>query len=209
MKIRSKIILAVGIVTVSIVLTYSIFSILITNSRVSREVKRQLTEIAVEKIDTLDRFMSERLSDINIIVNDPMMRSELTSLEERMFYLRDYEKYSKRYVSMSIYDNSGIKIGDTRSVGIGDNESQKDFVKKALNGEVYFDPYPIYSEYINTYTFHFSGPLVDSSGNIFGAVVTRFPTTKINDLLAVNSQNPETNFSADLITKDGIIIYSN
>lgn len=209
MKIRLKILLITGIIIISVVFVYSILSITITNSRVSREIKKQLNDVALEKIDGLDRFMSERLSDIEIIVNDPTMKSENASLEEKMQYLRDYEKYSKRYISMSIYDNSGIKIGDTRSVDIGENESQKEFVSKALNGEIYFDPYPIYSDYLNAYTFHFSGPLIDSAGNIFGAVVTRFPTTRINDLLAGSNLNPETNFSADLISKDGIVIYSN
>jgi hypothetical protein len=90
--------------------------------------------------------MFERLADLRFLTypGNTMISSsdDNITLEEKVEYLRQIEKANKAYASISIYNTSGIKIGDTRSIDIGVNDAKEPFYKNAINGTYYYERVP-------------------------------------------------------------------
>jgi hypothetical protein len=120
-------------------------------------------------MDKLSRLMFERLADLRFLTypsNTIITNSDDNiNLGEKVEYLRQIEKANKAYASISIYNASGIKVGDTRSIDIGVNDSGEPFYRNAINGAYYYDSVPTYSRSLGQYVIHFSGPLYDVSNN--------------------------------------------
>ena len=167
----------------------------------------QLEIDAVHTMDKISRVMFERISDITTIVNDPFEASPET-LDKKLNEFREVEKAHKVYTSISLYDKNGIKIGDTRNFKIGIDESNEPFFKHAIRGEIYYDETPVFSKSLNQHVIHFSGPLYDN-GTTNGVLVTRFPINKINDILNEAGGNFPKDLEIDLLSNDGLIIFSN
>ena len=145
---------------------------------------------------------------------DILVNSNLT-ISEKMDYLRSMERAFKTYSSISLYDKEGIKIGDTRNILLGENESDKTFFAEAMKGKMYYDTIPTLSESLNQYVIHFAAPLYSESQEIEGVVVTRQPVIKINDIfkeiILQDNQidSGKSNLKLDLISENGTVIYSN
>ena len=90
-------------------------------------------------------LMFERQVDIRQLsdINNPIMHNPNISLNSKVDYLRILEESSKSYTSISLYDENGIKIGNTRNVGIGSDDSDKPFFIHAIKGQNYFDELPV------------------------------------------------------------------
>ncbi|MGN6346568.1 MAG: sensor histidine kinase, partial [Candidatus Nitrosocosmicus sp.] len=137
------------------------------------------------------------------------------TLSEKMNYLRSMERAVKAYSSISIYNKSGFKIGDTRNVLIGDNDYRQKFFQDAIKGKTYYSPIPTFTKSLNQYVIQFSAPIYGKNKEFQGVVVANYPINKINDIfnkiisprnqIEINS-NP---IKLDLISNNGTIIYSN
>ena len=96
---------------------------------------------ALNAMDKLSRLMFERIANLRFLTypsNTVLTNSDSNiSSIEKVEYLRQIEKANKAYASISIYNASGIKIGDTRSIDIGANDSREPFYKNAINGTYY------------------------------------------------------------------------
>lgn len=174
-----------------------------------------LKTMASHTMDNLSRQMFERLADIQFLSdNDILGNSNLTN-QEKVNYLRSMERAFKAYSSISIYGKDGIKIGDTRNLLLGENESDKGFFKEAIQGNLYYDNVPTYSESLKQYVIHFAAPLYNENKEVDGVVVTRHPINKINDIfkevqLSDGQMDPTNrNLKLDLISTNGTVIYSN
>ena len=131
-----------------------------------------------------------------------------------MEYLRKIETANKAYASISLYDQNGIKIGDTRSLGLGSNGSQEPFYKKAIGDDagstIYYDEVPTFSSDLQQYVLHFSAPLYDVKNNqTSGVLVLTFPLNKINNIMSEAGGSISRNVDVELLSDDGRIIYSN
>ena len=158
--------------------------------------------------------MFERLADLRFLTypGNTMIASpdDNITLREKVEYLRQIEKANKAYASISIYNRSGIKIGDTRSIDIGVNDSREPFYKNAIKGSYYYDSVPIYSRSLGQYVIHFSGPLYDVKNNkIEGVMVLKFPLNKINEILLEAGGTISSDANIELVSDDGLLIYSN
>jgi len=157
-------------------------------------------------MDKLDRTMFDRISDIRLLSGNIVFDEE-SDINKLIEEFRRVEEEKKSYISMSIYNTKGIKLGDTRGIAIGLNESTKPFFMHAATGEIFFDKIPVMSQSLQVYVIHFSAPLRDETGGIKGVVVARFPISKINDIFASSEDVADLNI--DLITKNGATIFSN
>ena len=202
MKIRtSLLVLIISLTSASIIVTAFIATQNFTNTLKSA-VKENLNTQSVNLMDKLSRLMFERVADIHFLSIGKILGNSNLTLAEKMNYLRAVERAYKTYGSISIYNINGIKIGDTRNVLIGINESQKPFFEHAIRGEIYYDKTPVMSQSLEAYVLHFSAPIYDNKGKISGVVVARYPLNKLNDVL----QGP---FQTDLVSSNGLLIYSN
>jgi signal transduction histidine kinase len=215
LKIRSKlIIILVPLVSLSIFLI-SYLGLDNFTKTIQSEIITELKLVAINLMDKLSRQMFERTADIQFLSNSNILANPKFTLPEKLDYLRTMERAVKAYTSISLYDKNGIKIGDTRNILIGVNDSQKMFFKNALKGAPYYDSIPSLSESLKQYVIHFAAPIYDQNRTIQGVVVESYPIDKINDIFKAvktseNQLNTELNpFKLDLVSKNGTVIYSN
>ncbi|MGG6460745.1 MAG: hypothetical protein ACM3JQ_04890 [Candidatus Eiseniibacteriota bacterium] len=125
MKIKRKLI----IVVLPVVIVLSISAIALNNfyTSIKKEAVEKLELTGDNIVDKISRVMFERVWDIKFFSNSNVLSDPNVSVKEKVNFLRSAERVYKTYASMSIYDKDGIKIGDTRSLYIGLNESQKPF----------------------------------------------------------------------------------
>ena len=218
---------------ISLVVTSILVPSVIALNTFTKSLETEITEglkiNALNAMDKLSRLMFERIADIrfltspaNIVMNDgagggnssPEKNNNNNNnnnnftISQKVEYLRQMEKAYKAYASISLYNNHGIKIGDTRSIAIGVNDSDKAFYKDAINGRIYYDKVPVFSTSLRQYIIDFSGPLYDENNKISGVLVLRFPLNKINDIMLEAGGTISKDADIDLLSKDGLIIYS-
>jgi signal transduction histidine kinase len=203
----------ITLVTTSIVVP-SVIALNTFTRSLETEITEELKVNALNAMDKLSRLMFERVALVRFLT-DP--RNIVISgsdnnftIAEKVEFLRQIEKAYKAYASISLYNKHGIKIGDTRSIAIGVNDSQEAFYKNAINGGIYYDQVPIFSSSLQQYVIHFSGPLYDGKNNqINGVLVLTFPLNKINDIMLEAGGTISKEADIDLLSNDGLIIYSN
>jgi hypothetical protein len=144
----------ISLVTAAIVVP-SIIALNTFTKSLETEITEELKISALNSMDKLSRLMFERLADLRFLTypsNTVVTNSDDNiTLGEKVEYLRQIEKANKAYASISIYNASGIKIGDTRSIDIGVNDSGEPFYKNAANGTYYHDSVPpILGVWVNT-----------------------------------------------------------
>lgn len=212
MKIKRKLIIVVLPVVIVSILSISAIALNNFYTSIKKETIEKLELTGDNIVDKISRVMFERVGDIKFFSNSNVLSDPNVSVKEKVNFLRSAERVYKTYASMSIYDKDGIKIGDTRSLYIGLNESQKPFFKHAIIGQTYYDSIPVLSQSLSQHVIHFSAPIYTSGGNISGVVVARFPISKLNDIFrnfpAPGTANSST-LRLDLVANNGLVIYSN
>ena len=203
----------ISLVTAAIVVP-SIIALNTFTKSLETEITEELKISALNSMDKLSRLMFERLADLRFLTypsNTVVTNSDDNiTLGEKVEYLRQIEKANKAYASISIYNASGIKIGDTRSIDIGVNDSGEPFYKNAANGTYYHDSVPTYSRSLGQYVIHFSGPLYNVYNNeTEGVMVLKFPLNKINEIMLEAGGTISSDANIELVSDDGLLIYSN
>ncbi|MGI8831834.1 MAG: sensor histidine kinase, partial [Nitrososphaeraceae archaeon] len=212
MRIRNKILLVILPVVVVSILTIS--AIALNNFFVStkNEIIDKLKLTGDSTADKISRVMFERVADIKFLSDSNLLSDPDINLIQKVNFLRSAERAYKSYASMSLYDKDGIKIGDTRSLYVGLNESEKPFFTHAIRGQIYYDKIPALSKSLSQYVIHFSAPLYSEVGNISGVIVARYPVSKLNDIFRNSPVSGAENINPirlDLIANNGLVIYSN
>ncbi len=112
-------------------------SILIINDVANSEINRKINELEV----TINHFshtlaidLNERISDVELLAssNGPLFHTHISEIE-KLDYLRLFLKNYVNYDAISVFDKNGVKILDTRNLGIGNDISETDFYKKYAN----------------------------------------------------------------------------
>lgn len=215
MQIRSRLFIIMISLVTSAIIVPSIIALNTFTRSLETEITEELKISALNAMDKLSRLMFERLADLRFLTypGNTMISSsdDNITLEEKVEYLRQIEKANKAYASISIYNASGIKIGDTRSIDIGVNDAREPFYKNAINGTYYYDSVPTYSRSLGQHVVHFSGPLYDvgKKNQIDGVLVLKFPLNKINEIMAEAGGTISSNANIELVSDDGLLIYSN
>ena len=215
MQIRSRLFIIMISLVTSAIIVPSIIALNTFTRSLETEITEELKISALNAMDKLSRLMFERLADLRFLTypGNTMISSsdDNITLEEKVEYLRQIEKANKAYASISIYNASGIKIGDTRSIDIGVNDAREPFYKNAINGTYYYDSVPTYSRSLGQHVVHFSGPLYDigKTNQIDGVLVLKFPLNKINEIMVEAGGTISSDANIELVSDDGLLIYSN
>ena len=190
LSIGTKLIFVIFIVSALIISSIIGVAYWTFKSSLESQISDRITNNAFHIMDKWDRFMFERLSDIELLTNgkNPIMTFERGEIGNITDYLREFEKEKKIYSSVSVYDANGIKIGDTRGLDINNNASDYPFFREAVKGNIYYDSRPIFEKSLGIPVIHFSGPLRSANGNINGVIVTSFSINQISDILNIRYQ---------------------
>ena len=144
MKLVTTIVVS-SISLVGFALIISSFVILNTFSdEIEKTVTSDITISTSNAMDKIDRIINARIADIKLLTSDLNLNlvENHHTIKEKMDYLRDFEVQTQMYISSSIYDLNGIKLGDTRNLLIGEDESNKLFFTEAIQGKIYHDSLP-------------------------------------------------------------------
>ena len=168
------------------------------------EILSSMRHDAEVKMGDLDRFMNERIVDISALsANGSILADDSAPMEAKMEYLREFERASKTYASISLYDKDGIRIADTRGLGIGLNQSSRDFVSTALAGKIYVSRMPEISATIYAPVMYFSAPLYGKDGKVSGAVGARMLSSRLGDVLGLTEDD-----RVEVVDPEGTVVYS-
>lgn len=210
MKIRSELtFVTISLIIVSLAVP-SIIALQSFSLSLESQIAHNLEEQGIRTTDKISRFLFERYGDIEVLTyrkNNIMDGSRFT-LSDKIIHLQSVENAYKVYSSFSIYNSDGIKIGDTHNSSLGANDSNEQFFKSAMKGNIYYDSLPSFSPDIGQYVLHLSGPLRDDVGNINGVLAAAVPISTIDDIVNQGSQNID-NVRTDLVSSNGLVIYSN
>ena len=209
MKIKSKLVIMMVSLVLIVLFTASFISINAFSTGMITEIIKHSEDNAVHMIDKINGVLSERISDVKALTasDNNFLSSPNITLQKKIVYLSNFEGIKGVYGSISLYDVNGIKIGDTKNIGIGENSSNEQFFGIAKQGNVYYDKTPVWSKDLKEYVILLSGPLRDDGGKVNGALVLRYPIKNINNI--IGSDMPKDNVKMNLVTNNGSIIYSN
>ncbi|MBA4718212.1 MAG: hypothetical protein HRO68_03580 [Nitrosopumilus sp.] len=148
MKLITTIVLS-SISLVAFTLIASSFIVLNTFSdEIEKTVTSDITILTSNALDKVNRIMNTRISDTEFLTSELNLNlvGNNLSIKEKIDYLRDFEIQTQMYTSISIYDLNGIKIGDTRNLLVGEDESNEPFFTEAIQGKTYHDDLPVESK---------------------------------------------------------------
>jgi signal transduction histidine kinase len=210
MKIRAKLTLVTISLIVASLIVSSVMALESFSQGLESQITRNLEQEGIRSADKISRFLFERYGDIKLLTDSSnnIMTGSQSTLSRKLEYLHSVEKTYRVYSGFSIYDKNGIKIADTHDLSVGADSSNEQFFVNAIKGDIHYDSVPAFSDDIGEYVIHFSGPLRDNEGKIDGVVVGIMPVSRINDIVEVAWQGIE-GLQADLVSSDGLVIYSN
>ena len=138
MKIRSKLfVLLVSLILTSL-LAASFVSINVLSTAMIRDVKANLEEDSSNLMNGISMNTSNSISDIRFLGHSLSIfpnhsDTDLVKLEVLKKFIGTHNDYS----FYSVYNKTGIKIADSRGIGIGENVANESFFKKAIQGDIY------------------------------------------------------------------------
>ena len=213
MKFATKLtILLLTIVTSSsLVLSYLVY---ISNVRtLEEEIKTKMEYRATLVMDTVDRFMYERMSDIVSLSTRILYLLEKPDVTPRMITedLIEYRNVNKNYVSLSYFDINRVRVADTSGTEIGQTHLTGKYWEELLKGEASIAKHVELAESLGVPVIFFAIGVKNDEGKLLGAIVARVPVAKLYEItrLALGTGKESEYIKIDLVNKDGLLLYSN
>lgn len=186
----------------------------VANEESQQKLKEEISAHIVAQCDytmnSIDRFLYERLQDIHLIANDPIFRDTVVTPTQITQRLLEYKRISTLYNSISYFNINRIRIADTEGKNIGKQHALMNYWKRINQGEEEVIDIS-FSESLNTNVFHFASVVKDDRGEKIGVVVTRMLINRFYEILPTLSEkeNILSKMQVDLLDADGVLLYSN
>ncbi|RJP20712.1 MAG: HAMP domain-containing protein [Candidatus Abyssobacteria bacterium SURF_5] len=140
------------------------FSIRTAEELITEMVSNQLKNVADDKAALLDRWMSERKSDLNVIAGSSILRSmEPERIAPYIQLVRNNYKVYKRFLVLS---RDGEIIFDS-DPGNGGINAQEEWLEHSANGDLYTSNIFLDPEASES-VFYVSAPILDERGEVKG-----------------------------------------
>ncbi|SFF50497.1 SpoIIE family protein phosphatase [Thermoflexibacter ruber] len=186
----------------------------VANEESQQKLKEEISAHIVAQCDytmnSIDRFLYERLQDINLIASDPIFRDTSATPTQITQRLLEYKRISTLYNSISYFDIRRIRIADTEGKNIGKQHTLINYWKRINQGEEEVIDIS-FSESLSTNVFHFASVVKDDRGEKIGVVVTRMLVNRFYEILPTLSEkeNILSKMQVDLLDAEGVLLYSN
>lgn len=185
-----------GVTIISGMLFTNIGSTLIEKG-INRSSSELLTSLSIKVSQTVDDYIESEKKAAELIANNSILRSNTTSIDEKIAYISDVrDKFGYR---ISSYMVDGESINDE---GIFDC-SEKEYYLHSLKGEVYFTP-PYPSSKDGVLQFAVTTPIYDENNKIKAVLYLSKPADEIKSLIEKTSFSSEG--ATSVIDKEGNII---
>ena len=154
------------------------FSIRTAEELITNMVSNQLENVADDKAALLDRWMSERKSDLKVVAGSSILRS--MDPEQIAPYLQLVEDNYQVYQGFIVVSDNGEAVFD--SFGKGRRFEREEWYKESLEGRLYSSNIfldPKASESV----FHVSAPVFDDRGQVKGVTRATIGTRAILSMI--------------------------
>jgi signal transduction histidine kinase len=154
------------------------FSIRTAEELITNMVSNQLENVADDKAALLDRWMSERKSDLNVVAGSSILRSmEPERIAPYIQLVMDNYKVYKRFIVLS---DDGEAIFDSSEKGAID--IQEEWYRHSIDGQMYTSAIFLDPE-AHESVFHVSAPIVDNGGQVKGVTCATVGTQAILSMI--------------------------
>jgi len=201
--VGEKLMAASAVVGLIFTIAVSVFVSNSITSALDAQVMEQQLHTAQMRLDEIDKFMYERMVDIRLLGSSNTLSDPHATEDEKLEFLREFGRQTEAYASISLYSRNGTRLMDTRSFGIGLDQSERPFIKSALEGDVYYDKVPTLSETLTVPVIRFSSPIYDENGSISGVVATRVLASRLGQVMGVDEDD-----YVEIIAPDGQLVFS-
>ena len=175
-SIQSRIMSLMIIMSITLILTLGLVFYNNTVSRVKESKKREMTTLAIETTNKIERFLFERSADVKVLASSNILNADTVSLAVQSHYLENVVKAYQTYDEIFVLDNFGnLMITTNMETG----SSTADFYLDNFMTEASF-----VSDYIleeTPYVF-FSEPIMEE-GEKRGVVVEKMNFKAIEDII--------------------------
>ena len=210
MKIRSKLFVLLVSLILSSLLAASFVSINVLSTAMIRDVKTNLEDDSSNLMNRISMNTTKSISDITFLGHSMNIFPNQfgTDLVKKLGLLKKFMGTHNDYSFFSIYNKIGIKIVDSRGIGIGQNVANESFFKNVIQGDIYRGISPSNNlESSKEKEILLSGPIYDNSNKINGVLLLSYPLNI--KLIEHDSRGSQINLRINLLSDDGKVIYSN
>lgn len=198
-SIQFKIMLFLILPAVGLFFTAGILTYKNTQKVVKISKENELMTLSRETANKIDRFLSERYGDIQVLSNSPLLKSKNISLEFKYQYIDSVKKAYGSYNYIALTDSKGkiIKV----SGSMDDDSTYMKYVQESLKGKIEV------SNLIknnNAYSIYFIAPIYDENNKLYGIVIENVDFKMIEEI--VKGVHPGKSGHAYLFEKNGASI---
>jgi serine phosphatase RsbU (regulator of sigma subunit) len=176
-----------------------------------RQITARIEKQAFFAISNIDRFIYERVTDIQQLSQDPILVDESINQAELTDRIKELQLKNGMYKSISFFDPTRLRLADSRNLNIGKIHDLSNYWEKIDQGqqEVTMDISP--SASLQIPVMHFAAVVRSDIGTRVGTVVTRADLSWINSIFeeSIATDSLMRNADIDLLDKEGTILYSN
>lgn len=210
MKLSTKLILIFSaiILLMGSVSFYGIYNF--QNKILVREISEKLENVAIAHLDELDRVFFERLDDLELLSETPVISSRSSNPAQIQ---RELEKFRRRhpdFVSVSYFDMKRTRVASAGLMqDVGAQHSLSEYWPAIYEGKDHIVDIST-SESLQVATVHLVNRVIDSKGTL-GVLVARMPVDGLYDWLDVEeiANIGHKKHKVVIMNKDGLVLYSN
>jgi PAS domain S-box-containing protein len=198
-SIQFKMMLFLILPAVALFFTAGILTYKNTQKVVKISKENELMTLSRETANKIDRFLSERYGDIQVLSNSPLLKSKNISLEFKYQYIDSVKKAYGSYNYIALADTKGkiIKV----SGNMDDDSTYMKYAQESLKGKIEVSDL-IKSN--NRYSIYFIAPIYDENNKLYGIVIENVNFKMIEDI--VKGVHPGKSGHAYLFEKNGASI---
>lgn len=177
-----------------------ITSIVLTNQGITAEKNDKILLIQHEANSfalSMSTDLNERIADTRFLADTNGVVASDMPIEFKRAFLTEFTQTYTDYDSVSVYDKNGLKILDTRNLGIGDDISDTPFFKKTVELGMFYDKTPANLSLSDRtdLTNHLSilrigHAIFDTNDVCIGIIITNYSLSYLFDTVVAIS-NPE------------------
>jgi len=207
-SLHSMLLLFVIIMTFIPIIILGIVAYASQKEAITNQVESNLFLMSDSLASDIEIFIKERINDTNIIASNPVMRDPDASKEMKVQELQNFLDIHDEYFGSIFVDKSGIVTVDMDGTVIGRDLSEREWFKKAMDGNVYFSDLYL-SSVVNNPIVALSGPVRNQEDEIIGVFSPSLDLDYLYEILDrynIEQSNINSSSNAFLLNSDGEII---
>ncbi len=175
-SIQSRIMRLLIIMSITLILTLGSAFYNNTVSRVKESKKREMTTLAIETTNKIERFLFERSADVKVLALSNILNAETVNIDVQKHYLENVVKAYQTYDEIFVLDNSGDLRITTNAVS--GEDTARFYKTHFLSDKAFVSDYIIGDES----SIFFSEPIVEN-GIKLGVVVEKMNFESIKEII--------------------------